>query len=65
LQRYDEAIEATIDLLPSGSRTGGFAPSLLELSRRAGNYDRLMAVCRERGDLVAYTAGLVERGAGA
>jgi len=61
LRRYPEAIEATIELLPTGSRTSGFAPGLLELSRLAGNYDRLMAVCRDRGDLVSFTAGLIER----
>ena len=47
--------------MPPGVRTSGFAPSLLELSREAGNYDRLMEACRQRGDLVGYTAGLVER----
>jgi hypothetical protein len=62
LKRYREAIEATVELIPAGARTSGFAPNLLELSRLAGNYDRLMAVCRERGDLVGYAAGLVERG---
>ena len=61
LKRYPQAIDATVELIPPGTRTSGFAPSLLELSRLAGNYDRLMAVCRERGDLVGYTAGLVER----
>jgi hypothetical protein len=61
LKRYAEAIEATVTFVPAGARTSGFAPSLFELSRLAGNYDRLMAVCRERGDLVGYTAGLVER----
>ncbi len=63
LKRYPEAIEAAVELIPAGSRTSGFAPNLLELSRLAGNYDRLMSVCRERGDLVGYTAGLVERDA--
>ncbi len=61
LKRYDEALAATVALLPPGTRTSGFAPNLLELSRLAGNYERLMAVCRERGDLVGYAAGLVER----
>jgi hypothetical protein len=61
LKRYDEAIAATVALLPPGTRTSGFAPNLLELSRLAGNYEQLMAVCRERGDLVGYAAGLVER----
>jgi hypothetical protein len=61
LKRYAEAIEAAVTLVPAGARTSGFAPSLFELSRLAGNYDRLMAVCRERGDVVGYAAGLVER----
>lgn len=61
LKRYQEAIDATVELIPARTRTSGFAPSLLELSRLAGNYDSLMTVCRERGDLVGYTAGLVER----
>jgi hypothetical protein len=61
LKRYAEAIEATIELIPPGSRTSGFAPSLLELSRGAGDYSRLMEVCRQRGDLVAFTAGMLER----
>lgn len=62
LKRYDEAIDAAIELVPPGVRTSGFAPNLLELSRLGGNYDRLMAVCRQRGDLVSFTAGLVEKG---
>ncbi len=60
LERYDEAIDAAIELIPPGVRTSGFAPSLLELSRASGNYDRLMNVCRQRGDLVSFTAGLLE-----
>jgi hypothetical protein len=60
LKRYLEAIDATIELVPQGARTSGFAPNLLELSRLAGNYEPLMNVCRTRGDLVAFTAGLLE-----
>ena len=61
LKRYDEAIAATIELIPPGARTSGFAPNLLELSRLAGDYEPLMNVCRQRGDLVSFTAGLMER----
>lgn len=61
LGRYVEAIDATASMLPAGVRSSGFAPSLQELSRLAGNYERLLAVCRERGDLVSYAAGLAER----
>jgi hypothetical protein len=61
LERYDEAVRATIELLPPGVRTSGFAPNLLALSRLSGDYEPLLGVCRERGDLVGFTAGLVER----
>jgi hypothetical protein len=58
LKRNSEALDAAASLLPPGVRTSGFAPSLLELAALAGRYDRLMDVCRERGDLVGYMAGL-------
>ncbi len=61
LKRYGEAIRATIELIPPGARASGFAPNLLELSRLSGDYEPLMNVCRQRGDLVSFTAGLVER----
>lgn len=61
LKRYPEAIAASIELIRPGARTSGFAPNLLELSRLAGDYGPLMDVCRQRGDLVSFTAGLVER----
>jgi hypothetical protein len=60
LKRYDEAIRSTIELFPAGTRTSGFAPNLLELSRLAGDYGPLLDSCRQRGDLVGFTAGLVE-----
>ena len=59
LKRFDEAIAAHVELIPPGTRTMGFAPNLLELSRLAGNYEPLMKACRERGDLVSFTAGLL------
>ncbi len=63
LGRYNEAIDATVELIPAGVRTGGFAPNLLELSRLAGNYERLMQVCRDREDLVGFAVGLAEQAA--
>jgi hypothetical protein len=61
LKRYREAIEAATELVPAGVRTSGFAPSLFELARLSGGYDRLLDVCRQRGDLVGYAAALLER----
>ncbi len=60
LGRHADAIRAAVELLPPGVRASGFAPNLLELSRMAGDYAPLMQVCRERGDLVSFTAGLLE-----
>ncbi len=61
LKRYDEALRAAIELFPPGVRTSGFAPNLLELAREAGDFEPLMELCRQRGDLVSFTAALVER----
>lgn len=58
--RYAEAMEASAHLIPPGTRTAGFAPSLLELARHAGRYDRLKQICRGRGDVLGFVAGLVE-----
>ncbi len=61
LGRLDEALAAAVAGLPPGTRTTGFAPSLLELSRRAGRFDTLTAASEQRGDLVGFTAALVEQ----
>ena len=63
LGRHREALDALARLLPSGVQTSGFAPTMIELARLSGDYDRLMEACRERNDLLSYTAGLVERAA--
>ena len=60
LGRLDEAIDATINMIPQGVHTTGFAPSLLELSREAGDYSKMLAACRTRGDVVAFAAALAE-----
>jgi len=58
--RYSEATDAAASLLPPGTRTSGFSPSLLELARMAGNYGRALEVCKERGDLIGFTVSLIE-----
>ncbi len=59
LGRLGNAIEASARLLPAGTRTMGFAPSLLELSRMAGDFTVLRRVSRERQDLLGYAVGLI------
>ncbi|HQU44187.1 MAG: hypothetical protein B7Z73_05610 [Planctomycetia bacterium 21-64-5] len=60
LGRIDEAFEAAARLL-AGARTSGFAPSVLELAQRSGNYARLLEISRQRGDLLGFVMGLAEQ----
>jgi hypothetical protein len=58
LGRWSDAIAASAKLLPPGTRTAGFAPTLLDLSKQARDFTTLKALCRERGDLLNYAAAL-------
>ena len=59
LGRLDEALEAAAKHL-AGTRTSGFAPSVLELAQRSGNYRRLREISRDRGDLLGFVMALAE-----
>jgi hypothetical protein len=60
LGRHREAIDALHELIPTGTRLTGFAPSMSELAQASGEYQRMAAICRDRGDLLGYAAGLVQ-----
>lgn len=60
LGRIDDAFEAAAQYL-AAARTTGFAPSLLELAQRSGNYARLLEISRQRGDLLGFAMGLAEQ----
>ena len=64
LERFNEAIDETVRLIPADVHTTGFAPGLLELSKRSGSYEKLMQICRERDDPLGFAAGLVESRSG-
>lgn len=59
LGRFQEAMQESARLLPATVRTSGFAPSLLELARQAGDYSLVRQLSRERGDLLTYAVGLI------
>jgi len=61
LGRTAEAIDETARLLKPGKRSSDLAPSLQELAQTSGDYDRLMKVSRERGDLLGFAAGLLSK----
>jgi hypothetical protein len=60
LGRHREAFAAAAELIPPGTQTTGFAPSLLELARAGGDYEGLLDLCRQREDVLTYAAGLAE-----
>ncbi len=62
LGRHREAIDALHELIPAGTRLAGFAPSMSELALASGEYQRMAAICRERGDVLGFAAGLVQGG---
>jgi hypothetical protein len=61
LGQFDEALAAHVKLIPPNVRATGFAPTLLELGRLAEDYDQLMNICRERGDLLGFAAGMIAK----
>ena len=61
LGRTAEALTEHIRLIPAEAREVGFAPTVLELARMAGDYDQLLSLCRLRGDLLGFAAGLLSK----
>ena len=55
--RHDEAIEATIKMLPDNVMRRGIAPSLFELSRKANSYSSMREHCKGRDDFLGYAVG--------
>lgn len=62
LGRWAEALAEHVRLAPAGAALSGFAPPLLELSRKAGDFGPAKELSRKRGDLLGFAAAaLCER----
>ncbi len=61
--RHQEAIQAYAKRVAPGARTMGIAPNLLLLSQRMGAYDAMMEICKQRSDLLGYSAALLRASA--
>lgn len=61
LGRCPEALAASVELLPPGTPTGGFAPALSEIARQGGLMPQLAEIFRQRGDVVGYATSMVEQ----
>lgn len=60
--RPAEALKAALTMSPAAGQPAGLSLSLLQLAEEAGDFDSLLAYCRDRGDLLGYTAALVKSG---
>lgn len=59
LGRHDEALVAALKMIPAGVHTIGVAPSLIELSENAQNYEPLAKYSQEQGDMLGYATALL------
>jgi pimeloyl-ACP methyl ester carboxylesterase len=59
VKRYQAAIQASLEHLNGEARNG--CPSAVQLCQMAGDYESLRRLARDRGDLLAFTAGVLER----
>ena len=61
LGRCGEALSARIELIGTQRSAESPAPSLLELAERCGEYDRLLPYLESEGDLLTYTAAVIQQ----
>ena len=61
LGRFPEALLAGIEMLPADRQLEGAAPSLLELAAKSGDYEPLLRHYQQRGELLTYTAALIQQ----
>ena len=61
LKRYEEAFDAHAELIPEKVQLSGFAPSLMEIAALGKLHDRLTSLCRDRGDLIGFVAGWIDK----
>ncbi len=59
--RAAEALQAYAELVPRQRELSPHAPTLLELAAESGAWDRYEEICRERGDMLGFAAGLLAK----
>jgi hypothetical protein len=58
--RHAEALRFLVRKMPPSARPFGIAPSLLELSRKAGDFRTMLQQSQERKDLIGFAAALLQ-----
>ena len=62
LNRASEALDAYAELAQKDREFSPHAPTLLELARASGDWQRYETICRDREDLLGFAAGLLSQG---
>jgi hypothetical protein len=57
--RAAEALSAYAKMVPAGVSLSPYAPSLLDMARQSGDWDRYLEITRCRDDVVGYAIGQV------
>jgi hypothetical protein len=60
LGRYAEAIQASLEFFPNSSTAPPSCASAIQLCQMAGDYRKLRELALERGDLLAFTAAVIQ-----
>jgi hypothetical protein len=58
--RPADALAAALKVIPKGSQSMGYAPTLLELAEKSGSFRAVLEHCRTQGDLLGFAAALVQ-----
>lgn len=60
LGRYAEAIQVSLEVFPNSREAPLSCASVIQLCQMAGDYRQLRNLARERGDLLAFTAAIIQ-----
>lgn len=61
LKRYPEAIAASVEYLREINPAQLACPSAFQLCQMAGDYDQLMRLAREQGDVLSFAAAAIQK----
>jgi hypothetical protein len=60
VERYGEAIQASLEFFPDPNTTPMSCPTLMQLCQMAKDYTALRTLARDREDLLSFTAGVIQ-----
>lgn len=61
--RTQQALAEALALMPANTPSVAYAPLLMDLCAKSGDYSKMLSFCRERNDELGYAAALVAKSA--